>query len=141
MSINTLFTLSGQVVRGQQLGRTIGFPTANIQADELDIPTGVFAVQLIGINELPINGVANVGTRPTVDGILKNVEVHLFNFNQDIYFKQVRINFLHKIRNEQKFDGLTTLQQQIQQDCNVAQQFFKNEVVNSPLHQISQPRP
>lgn len=125
MSVNALFEIKGQVVYGQQLGRTLGFPTANIPANDIDIPTGVFAVQVSGISELPINGVANVGMRPTVDGEFKNVEVHLFDFKKDIYLKQILVRFLHKIREEQKFDGLPALQCQIEKDCESAWQFLQ----------------
>ena len=126
MSQNTLFQLSGQVVYGQQIGQTIGFPTANIRLDNVDIPlNGVFAIQLTGIKDCPINGVANVGNRPTLNGQDKNVEVHLFNFSEDIYHRQVSVDFLHKIREEKKFDSLPSLKRQIQKDCAQAKKFFQ----------------
>ncbi len=85
----------------------------------------MYPVQLFGIEGEPINGVANVGTRPTVNGDDKALlEVHLFDFDRDIYGEHVQVHFLHKLRAEQKFSDLTELVSQIKQDCQQAKQYF-----------------
>jgi riboflavin kinase/FMN adenylyltransferase len=85
---------------------------------------GVFAVQLFGLDEEPVNGVANIGIRPTIGDDKALLEVHLFDFNRDIYGEHVQVHFLHKIRDEQRFDGLEALMAQIELDCAEARDFF-----------------
>ncbi len=112
------YYLTGVVVKGKQLGRQIGFKTANIQFDEnLYIPAfGVYAVT-ISINNLIFNGVCNFGIRPTInDGNLVNVEVHIFNFDEEIYGQEIRIEFISKIREEKRFNSLDELKNQISID-------------------------
>ncbi len=120
------YSICGRVVHGNKLGREIGFPTANIQLSRKNTPvSGVFAVSMTGILPHTLFGVANVGTRPTIDGGDDVVlEVHLFDFTKEIYGKYVEIHFKHKIRDELRFDSLAQLKQQIEQDILVAQQFF-----------------
>ena len=112
------YSVCGRVVHGEKLGRKIGFPTANIQMQRKNTPIqGVFAVTMTGIGEKPIYGVANVGTKPTVNGSAKVLlETHLFNFNQDIYGKYVEVHFKHKIRSEMRFQSVDDLKRQIQLD-------------------------
>ncbi len=112
------YSVCGRVVHGEKLGRKIGFPTANIQMQRKNTPIqGVFAVTMTGIGEKPIYGVANVGTKPTVNGGAKVLlETHLFNFNQDIYGKYVEVHFKHKIRSEMRFQSVDDLKRQIQLD-------------------------
>ena len=112
------YSVCGRVVHGEKLGRKIGFPTANIQMQRKNTPIqGVFAVTMTGIGEQPIYGVANVGTKPTVDGEAKVLlETHLFNFDQDIYGKYVEVHFKHKIRSEMRFQSVDDLKRQIQLD-------------------------
>lgn len=115
------YCISGMVSQGQQLGRTIGFPTANIVLPDYLMPiNGVFAV----IAELEtgeqVSGVANLGIRPTLDGKENRLEVHLFNFNDDLYGKKMRVNIIQKIREEKKFDSFDHLKQQIQKDASLA---------------------
>lgn len=112
------YSVCGRVVHGEKLGRKIGFPTANIQMLRKNTPiAGVFAVTMTGIAGKPVNGVVNVGTRPTVDGGSKVLlETHLFNFDQDIYGKYVEVHFKHKIRNEMRFQSVEDLKRQIQLD-------------------------
>ncbi len=112
------YSVCGRVVHGEKLGRKIGFPTANIQMLRKNTPiAGVFAVTMTGISNQPVNGVANVGTRPTVDGGSKVLlETHLFNFDQDIYGKYVEVHFKHKIRSEMRFQSVEDLKRQIQLD-------------------------
>lgn len=124
------YSVSGRVAQGNKRGRTIGFPTANIALFRKNTPvTGVFAVTMTGINGKEIRGIANVGTRPTVDDGKKVIlEVHLFDFNQDIYGQYVEVHFKQKVRDEVRFDSLTTLKQQIKKDIVVAKQFFETGI-------------
>jgi riboflavin kinase / FMN adenylyltransferase len=112
------YALSGVVVKGKQLGRTIGFPTANIQVREIAklIPSdGVYAVKVYYKDEA-FGGMLNIGNRPTVDGTYQTVEVNIFDFDQEIYGENLTVEFLQKIRNEQKFNGLDELKAQISKD-------------------------
>lgn len=122
------YRMSGRVAHGDKRGRKMGFPTANIHLHRCKIPlNGVFAVQLFGLDEEPVNGVANIGIRPTIGGDKALLEVHLFDFNRDIYGEHVQVHFLHKIREEQRFDGLEALMAQIEKDCGEARAFFEEE--------------
>lgn len=119
------YTINGRVVKGQQLGRTLGAPTANVHLHRYRSPlSGVFAV-LTTVRNQCIKGVANVGVRPTVTGDTKPIlEVHLFDFNADIYGEHISVECVHKLRDEQKFDGLEALTQQIHRDIAKAKQYF-----------------
>jgi riboflavin kinase/FMN adenylyltransferase len=118
------FFMSGRVVHGQKLGRTIGVPTANFLPKRVRTPvSGVFAVEVRGLDQI-YQGVANLGTRPTLGGEQVRLEVHLLNFKGDLYGKHLRVMFRHKIRDEKKFDGLDSLTAAIQQDIETAKQFF-----------------
>lgn len=119
------YFISGHVIHGDKRGRTIGFPTANLRLPfHKLVLTGVYAVNVIGLANQPLPGVANIGWRPTVDGITPRLEVHLLNFSQDIYGRFVRIEFLQKIRDEKKFTSLDALVQQITHDVVTATDFF-----------------
>lgn len=119
------FWMSGRVAHGDKRGRTIGFPTANIYLHRTAVPVdGVFAVELRGIDNTPIHGVANVGTRPTVGGTRALLEVHLFDFDRDIYGRHVQVSFLKKLRAERKFESFQILKRQIQLDAEQARAFF-----------------
>ena len=117
------YSISGKVVHGAKLGRQLGFPTANVHMrHERPALTGVYAVKL---NNLP--AVANLGNRPTLEGIPKlKLEVHVFDFNGDLYDQHVHVQFFHKLRDEQKFDGLDTLKAQIALDALQAKRFFSH---------------
>jgi len=121
------YSVCGKVVHGNKLGREIGFPTANIQMLRKNTAIeGVFAVTMTGLNDSAVYGVANVGTRPTVNGGTKVVlETHLFDFNQDIYGKQVEVHFKHKIRSEMCFESLDDLKRQIQLDTAQAKTYMQ----------------
>jgi riboflavin kinase/FMN adenylyltransferase len=112
------YSLWGTVVTGQQLGRTIGFPTANLQlATEKFLPRfGVYAVDVL-FEQTTIKGVMNIGCRPTVAGAAPTIEVHLLNWSGDLYGQTLKINLMQFLRPEQKFDSLEALKQQITQDC------------------------
>lgn len=120
------YTLSGTVVKGKQLGRTIGFPTANLHLHEsykLVPMNGVYIIQVIH-NGNAYNGMLNIGVRPTVDGTIRTIEAHLFDFNQEIYGEDLQLNLLHYLRPEQKFDNLDMLVRQINLDKVQSQAYF-----------------
>lgn len=119
------YTLSGKVAHGQKRGRSIGFPTANIFLKRYVVPfTGVFAVKVHGLGHQALPGVANLGSRPTVDGSRVILEVHLFDLNQDIYGCYVQVEFVKKIRDEVRFDDFQALKQQISLDVIEAKRCF-----------------
>jgi riboflavin kinase/FMN adenylyltransferase len=119
------YRMSGRVAHGDKRGRTIGFPTANIFLHRPATPVqGVFAVELFGIEGEPVQGVANVGNRPTVDGTRSLLEVHLFDFHREIYGRHVQVEFLHKIRSERRFESFDALKRQIEQDVASARAWF-----------------
>jgi riboflavin kinase/FMN adenylyltransferase len=121
------YRMCGRVAHGDKLGRTIGFPTANIHLHRNNTPvSGVYAVEMFGIEGEPVPGVANVGTRPTVDGTRSLLEVHLFDFDRDIYGAYVSIEFVHKLRDEKRFESFELLRQQIDIDAEQARAFFAN---------------
>ncbi len=123
--LGRIYRMSGRVAHGDKKGRTIGFPTANIHLHRINTPLrGVFAVELFGIEGEPLPGVANLGTRPTVGGLKTLLEVHLFDFDGDIYGAHVHVDFLHKLRDEQRFDSFDDLKAQILLDAQQAQAFF-----------------
>ena len=119
------YQMCGRVARGDQRGRQWGFPTANIHLHRKATPVrGVFAVEMFGVEGEPVAGVANVGTRPTVDGTRTLLEVHLFHFADDIYGCYVEVVFLHKLRDEVRFASLDALKQQIGLDSDAAREYF-----------------
>ena len=119
------YSICGKVAHGDKRGRTIGFPTANIRLLRHATPlSGVYAVELIDEKQQCHKGVANIGKRPTVDGHHLQLEVHLFDFNQDIYGQQVCVEFRLKIRDEQRFESFEALHQQIIHDSEQAKAFF-----------------
>ncbi len=112
------YSLKGIVVKGRQLGRTIGFPTANIKVSDTDklIPAdGVYAVH-VNYKEKLYGGMLNIGFRPTVDGIDRTVEVFIHDFNKEIYGEELEVRFLEFIRSEQKFSGIDQLKAQLETD-------------------------
>lgn len=121
------YYFSGTVVKGKQLGRTIGFPTANIHIEELYklVPkNGVYIVKCWYQNET-IFGIMNIGNRPTVDGENQTIEVNLFDFNKEIYDEDLSVEVLEFIRDEIRFDSLDLLKIQIHKDKFTAQNFIK----------------
>lgn len=123
------YNLVGKVIRGKQLGRTIGFPTANLELPpQKCLPRdGVYAVQ-VNVNHgnglAPVFGVMNIGLRPTVNGTQRSVEVHLFDWQGDLYSRELSVNLVQFIRPEQKFDSLDFLKAQIQIDCQTALKYL-----------------
>jgi len=119
------YIIDGKVTQGQQLGRQWGFPTANIRIKHNPLPmTGVFAVEVGGLGDMPLPGVANLGIRPTVGGTRPLLEVHLFDFDRDIYGAHISVRFVHKLRNEQRFPNFDALKAQIAADAATARAFF-----------------
>lgn len=122
------YFLTGKVVEGKRLGRTINFPTANISvaADYKLIPAnGVYAVSSV-INNVTVYGMMNIGNRPTVDGTYQTIEVHYFNFNNDLYGKEISVALHTKLRDEVKFDSIDALRAQLEKDKITAIEYFKN---------------
>ncbi|MEL7291115.1 MAG: bifunctional riboflavin kinase/FAD synthetase [Pseudomonadota bacterium] len=120
------YSISGRVSHGRKLGRTIGFPTANIPLKRCVSPvSGVYTVEVLGLAEQPIGGVANIGNRPTVNGVRQQLEVHLFDFKANLYGKQLEIVLLDKIRDEHKFDSFDALKQQIELDAEAARVWLR----------------
>jgi len=155
------FTLNGKVIRGDQIGRTIGYPTANIFVEESYklIPSdGIYAVKVyvnaqdiknknqeiknpyaIDNNYLQYsnkqqdavncyNGMAYIGHRPTINGTSQNIEVNIFDFDEDIYYQTIKIEFLHFIRHDIKFEGLNALTEQLGKDKTETLAYFKNNI-------------
>lgn len=119
------FTMMGRIVYGSQLGRQLGFPTANIYLHRKATPIkGIYIVRLYGISEKGLPGVANVGVRPTIGGTRILLEVYLFNFNQNIYGKYVTVEFCKKLREEVRFANLELLKNQMVLDANDASNYF-----------------
>lgn len=119
------YCMQGRVVRGRQLGRSIGYPTANIRLQRLSTPlAGIYAVKVEASGGESMTGVASLGTRPTVNGSEKLLEVHLFDFERDIYGVHVSVEFVHKLRDEERFESLDVLKAQIARDEAAARELL-----------------
>lgn len=122
------FFFEGKVIRGNQLGRTIGYPTANLQIEETDklIPAnGVYAVRVTDKNDQIYGGMLNIGVRPTVDGTKLSIEVNIFDFNKDIYGEILRVETIARLRDEIKFNSLDALKTQLAKDKEEASAILK----------------
>jgi len=116
------YTISGRVAHGAKLGRGLGFPTANIVLRRTAPIAGIFAVEVEGLGR----GVASVGRRPTVNPVpIPLLEVHLFDWQRDLYGDHIKVRFLKKLRDEKKYDGLPALQAAIAADAKQAREFFE----------------
>lgn len=112
------YSIEGKVVRGKQLGRTLGYPTANIRLQrKKPALMGIYATWIHGVGQQPIAGVSSLGTRPTVNGREPLLEAHLFDFDDDLYRRRIRVEFVCKLRDEIKFDTLDALVMQMDQDA------------------------
>ncbi|MEO1767984.1 bifunctional riboflavin kinase/FAD synthetase [Thiobacter aerophilum] len=135
------YSISGRVVHGDKLGVQLGFPTANIQMKHNRPPlSGIFAVELCGldgaISGQCLPGVASLGVRPTVkENGVPTLEVHVFDFHERLYGAHVRVNFLHKLRDEEKYPTLEALIAQIERDVAEARRFFDARAQRGPSHQ------
>ncbi|HNQ27087.1 MAG TPA: bifunctional riboflavin kinase/FAD synthetase [Aquaticitalea sp.] len=122
------YFLSGKVVRGKGLGKTIGYPTANVEVEDAYklIPfDGVYVVKAT-VDHKELFGMMNIGTNPTVSGTDRTIEVHLFDFDRTIYGSQIKIEFLERLRDEQDLGSITRLKAQLQLDMDNAKSFLKN---------------
>jgi riboflavin kinase/FMN adenylyltransferase len=121
------FSINGTVTHGDKKGRTIGFPTANVALNRVVAPVrGVYVVSVItAVGQY--NGVANIGKRPTVKGTVQQLEVHLFDFERQIYGQHIDVVLHHKLRDEQKFDSLEALKAQIALDVGQAKTYFEEQ--------------
>ncbi|HDX1088061.1 bifunctional riboflavin kinase/FAD synthetase [Pasteurella multocida] len=124
------YRILGRVAHGNKLGRTIGFPTANIPLHRQVNPVkGVYAVKVRLKNQEIYHGVANIGKRPTINGVVQLLEVHIFDFHSTIYGQCLEVEFCHKIRNEFKFPSFEALKEQIAQDVETAKHFFRTQQI------------
>ena len=121
------FRMSGKVIKGEQLGRKLGYPTANVSINRIKTPImGIFAVKIYGLSQEPLEGVASLGMRPTFYEKKKPLlEVHIFDFDRNIYGHYIQVDFLHKIRDEEKFVGSEALIEQMHLDSDAAKKVFK----------------
>ena len=123
-----MYTIGGEVVVGNKIGRTIGFPTSNLIIDESMVtpPNGVYTT-ICTYNGVRYPSITNVGNKPTIGTYNKNVETHIFNFNSELYGKDIRVEFIKKTRDEKKFDSIDALCAQIESDCIAAKAFHREK--------------
>ena len=122
--------LTGTVVNGKKLGGKIGYPTANIDVKEtykLIPKTGVYVVKS-SIGRKTVFGMMNIGNRPTINGNHQTIEIHFFDFNKDLYHKNLTIELLYFLRDEQKFDTIEFLVHQLKKDEEIARNYIKNNL-------------
>jgi riboflavin kinase/FMN adenylyltransferase len=123
------YRMTGKVVHGNKIGRDLGFPTINLPVDRFHSPVkGVFAVRVYGIEPgEPLDGVASLGSRPTIDGKHCLLEVHLFDWSGDCYGKRVEVEFVQHLRDEEKYESMEAMRQQIARDAAQARKILANE--------------
>lgn len=114
------YAIGGRVVRGKQLGRTLGFPTANLRFPKTPALSGIYATWVHGVGDAPWPSVSSFGTRPTVDGVEPLLEAHLFDFAGDLYGRHIEVEFVAKLRDELKFPDLPSLTEQMHRDADQA---------------------
>jgi riboflavin kinase/FMN adenylyltransferase len=127
--LNYNYSFKGKIVKGKQIGRTIGFPTANFEIDDsykLIPKNGVYVVESL-IDQNRIFGMMNIGFNPTVGENAQTIEVYYFDFNGDLYEQQITVSILHRLRSEQKFDSLEALKNQLKSDQMAALDFIKKQ--------------
>ena len=120
------YSLTGIIFKGKQLGRTIGYPTANITIEEdykLIPNNGVYIAKSV-LNGKTVFGMMNIGTRPTVDGTKQTIEINFFDFRQDLYGQKITISLLHRMRSEQKFESIDALKNQLGKDKMMAENYI-----------------
>jgi riboflavin kinase/FMN adenylyltransferase len=121
------YSMTGRVVHGNRLGRSLGFPTANLQIERRRPPLqGIFAVRVRGAADGALPGVASLGTRPTVDGEHTLLEAHVFDFSGDLYGREIEVEFVAKLREEERFPSLDALVAQMHQDAAQARQILRD---------------
>jgi len=115
------YRMSGRVVRGKRLGRQLGYPTANVNLQRKQSAVlGIFAVRVYGLAEEERGGVASVGTRPTFNGVVPILEVHIFDFDEDIYGHYIHVEFVEHLRSEERFESADDLVAQMHDDARRA---------------------
>lgn len=115
------YSMRGRVVPGERLGRELGFPTANLRLARRQTPMdGIFAVRVRGVGEAPRDGVASLGTRPTVGGVRPLLEAHVFDFSGDLYGLEIEVEFVARLREERRFDDLGAMVEQMHRDAAAA---------------------
>jgi riboflavin kinase/FMN adenylyltransferase len=120
------YGMMGRVAHGNRLGRDLGFPTANLRIERRRSPlAGIFAVRVHGVGAAPLPGVASLGTRPTVAGVETLLEVHLFDFSGDLYGREVEVEFVAKLRDEEHFASLDALVEQMHRDAAQARRILQ----------------
>ena len=119
------YRMSGKIVPGRHLGRELGYPTANVNLQRRQSAVmGIFAVKVHGVGDSPLNAVASVGTRPTFAEIKPLLEVHIFDFDEDIYGKYIHVDFIARLRSEIKFDSADALVEQMHRDSAQAREIL-----------------
>lgn len=126
------YAIGGHVVRGKQLGRTLGFPTANLRFGKKPALQGIYATWVHGVGDRPWPSVSSFGTRPTVDGVEPLLEAHLFDFDGDLYGKRIDVEFVARLRDEEKFDGLDALAAQMERDAIAARTLLRQQSSPTP---------
>ncbi|MDD4200423.1 MAG: bifunctional riboflavin kinase/FAD synthetase [Eubacteriales bacterium] len=125
-----MYSIGGTIVKGNMLGRAIGFPTCNTIVDSTMVspPNGVY-ITMCTIDGVRYSSITNVGVKPTVGTYEKNIETHIFNFNDDVYGKEIRVDFIKHTRGEKKFNGIEELKKQISADCIQAKAYHREKAV------------
>jgi riboflavin kinase/FMN adenylyltransferase len=119
------YRMSGKVIEGKRLGRELGYPTANVNLNRRQSAVmGIFAVRVSGADWGPLAAVASVGTRPTFDGTKPLLEVHIFDFDKDIYGDYINVDFIARLRSEEKFDDVSELIEQMNRDSDQARKIL-----------------
>lgn len=119
------YRMSGKVVRGEQLGRKLGFPTANVDLRRRQSPVmGIFAVRVAGLGKQAVDGVASVGTRPTFNGTKPILEIYLFDFSRDIYGRYIHVDFIARLREQKRYETVDALVAQMHVDADNARRIL-----------------
>lgn len=135
------FAMSGRVAHGDKLGRTLGFPTANLPLRRKPALSGIFAVRVHGLGAAPLAGVASLGVRPTIKENAKPLlEVFVFDFSDAIYGRRITVEFLHKLRDEERYPDLDALTTQIRADAALARAYFATQPCPTTRKPITSPR-
>lgn len=133
------YAIGGRVVRGRQLGRTLGYPTANLRFPKTPALSGIYATRVHGVGDAsdrsgPWPSVSSFGTRPTVDGVEPLLEAHLFDFDGDLYGRHLEVEFVAKLRDEEKFPDLPALTAQMHRDAAEARRILHASPSQNPAH-------
>lgn len=119
------YRMSGKVIVGERVGRKLGYPTANVNLNRKQSAVmGIFAVRVTGADWGPLDAVASIGTRPTFGGVKPLLEVHIFDFDRDIYGEYIHVDFIGRLRSEEKFDDVDELVEQMHRDSELAKEIL-----------------